>query len=137
MHREVIKFTDYNGVERTMEAYFNLNKAELQRMQMTTKGGYTEMLQKLIDAQDVPALYATFEKLVQQSYGEKSADGIQFRKSPQILDDFMSTEAYSELLMKITNSADAAAKFVNGIMPRDLAEQAQKQQGNVSQFPMN
>lgn len=137
MHREVIKFTDYNGVERTMEAYFNLNKAELQRMQMTTKGGYTEMLQKLIDAQDVPALYATFEKLVQQSYGEKSADGIQFRKSPQILDDFMSTEAYSELLMKITNSADAAAKFVNGIMPRDLAEQAQKQQGNASQFPMN
>lgn len=135
MYKDTVKFTDYNDVERTMEVCFNLNKAELQRMQMTTKGGYTEMLQKLIDAQDVPALYETFEKLVQQSYGVKSADGIQFRKSPEILADFMATEAYSEFLMKITTDADAAARFVNGIMPKGLVEQAAQEQAQIAQFP--
>lgn len=136
MYKDTVAFTDYNGVERTMEVCFNLNKAELQRMQLTTKGGYTEMLQKLIDAQDVPALYTTFENLVQQSYGVKSVDGLQFKKSPQILDDFMATEAYSEFLMKITTDADAAAKFVNGIMPKGLVEQAAKEQSKISQFPV-
>ena len=39
MLKRTIKFTDYNGVERTEEHYFNLTKAEVAEMQMTVSGG--------------------------------------------------------------------------------------------------
>ena len=37
-------------------------------------------------------------------------------------DDFKETEAYSQIFMELATDADAAAKFVNGIVPADLAQ---------------
>ena len=39
-------------------------------------------------------------------------------------EEFKETEAYSQLFMKLATDADAAAKFVNGIIPAKLAERA-------------
>jgi hypothetical protein len=35
----------------------------------------------------------------------------------------MATEAYSQLFMELATDADAAAQFVNGIIPADMANQ--------------
>lgn len=35
----------------------------------------------------------------------------------------MATEAYSELFMELATNADAAAEFVNGIVPGDISKQ--------------
>ena len=48
-----IKYTDYNGVEREEPFLFNLSKAELMEMEMGTKGGLTEMIQKIIATKDL------------------------------------------------------------------------------------
>ena len=39
MLKKTITYTDYNGVERKEDFYFNLTKAELMEMEMSTKGG--------------------------------------------------------------------------------------------------
>ena len=44
MLKKTITYTDYNGNERTEDFYFNLTKAEVVEMEMSTSGGLTEMI---------------------------------------------------------------------------------------------
>lgn len=124
MIKKTITYTDYNGVERTEDHYFNLTKAEIMEMELSTTGGLAEMIQKITKAQDAPAIIKIFKDLVLKSYGEKSPDGRRFIKSKELSDAFAQTEAYSQLFMELATDADAASKFVNGIMPADVAAQA-------------
>ena len=124
MLKETITYTDYNGVERTEDFYFNLTKAEIMEMEMSTTGGLAEMIQRIIAAQDAPAIIKIFKELVLKAYGEKSPDGKRFIKSDDIATGFAQTEAYSILFMKLATDADAAAKFVNGIVPADVSKNA-------------
>lgn len=127
MFKEVITYTDYNNVERTEPFYFNLTKAELMEMELGTTGGYAEMIQSIIDAKDAPSLMKICKDIIMKAYGEKSADGKRFIKIDKdgypLVNNFIQTEAYSILFTKFATDADFAAKFVNGIMPRDLVRQ--------------
>ena len=126
MYKKVIKYTDYNGVEREEPFYFNLNKAELVKWEGSTLGGMRAMYDKIIAAQDKEALISLFETIIQRAYGEKSPDGKRFMKSPDILANFTSTEAYSNLFMELASNDESAAAFMEGIMPADLLAEAQK-----------
>ena len=123
MIKKTITYTDYNGTERTEDFYFNLNKREITVMELSIKGGLDEMIKRIVDAQDTPAIINVFEDLIQRSYGVKTPDGRGFMKRPEDLEAFMATEAYSQLFMELATDADAAAKFVNGIVPADMAKQ--------------
>jgi hypothetical protein len=117
MLKKTFTYTDYNGVERTEDHYFNLSKAELMEMELSTTGGLAEMINKIVAAQDAPAIVKVFKDLVLKAYGQKSADGRRFIKSKELADEFAQTEAYSQLFMELATDADAAAAFVNGIVP--------------------
>lgn len=117
MRKETITFTDYNGNQRTEDFFFNLSKAEVMEMELSTAGGLAEMINKVVATQDGPQIVKIFKDLVLRAYGEKSADGRRFIKSEELRTAFAQTEAYSELFMKLATNADAAAEFVNGIVP--------------------
>ena len=123
MLKKPIKYTDYNGVERSEDFYFNLSKAELMEMEMSTAGGLAEMITKIVAAQDQPAIIKLFKELILKAYGEKSADGKRFIKSDELAAAFSQTEAYSELFMELSTDSDKAAEFVNKIIPADLAKE--------------
>lgn len=125
MLKKTITYTDYNGVERTEDFYFYLSKADLMEMEMGTTGGFAEMIQKVVNAQDAPAIIKIFKDLILKAYGEKSADGKRFIKNDELREAFSQTEAYSQLFMELATDSDAAAKFVNGIMPADMSEKIQ------------
>ena len=117
MLKKTFTYIDYNGVERTEDHYFNLSKAELMEMELSTTGGLAEMINKIVAAQDAPAIVKIFKELVLKAYGQKSADGRRFIKSKELADEFSQTEAYSQLFMELATDAEAASKFVNGIVP--------------------
>ena len=123
MLKKTITYTDYNGNERTEDFYFNLTKAEIMEMELSITGGLAEMISRIVNAKDTPALAKIFKDLVLKAYGEKSADGRKFVKSDAIATDFAQTEAYSQLYMELALDADAAAKFVNGIVPANMDQQ--------------
>ena len=75
MLKKTITYNDYNGTQRTEDFYFNLSKAEIMEMEMGTTGGLAEMIQRIVAAQDAPAIIKVFKDLVLKAYGEKSADG--------------------------------------------------------------
>lgn len=117
MIKKTIAYTDYNGNQRKEDFWFNLTKAEVARMEMSTEGGMAEMINRIVAAQDVPSLISVFEEMIQKSYGVKTPDGRGFIKRKEDLENFMATEAYSELFMELVTDADTAAKFLNGIIP--------------------
>jgi hypothetical protein len=117
MLKKTFTYVDFNGVERTEDHYFNLSKAELMEMELSTTGGLAEMINKIVNAKDAPAIVKVFKDLVLKAYGQKSADGRRFIKSKELSEEFAQTEAYSQLFMELATDADAAAKFVNGIVP--------------------
>lgn len=123
MLKKTITYTDYNNVKRTEDFYFNLSKAELMEMEMSTSGGLAEMINKIVAAQDTAAIIKIFKDLILKAYGEKSPDGKRIVKSEAISNAFAQTEAYSDLFMELATDADAAAAFVNGIVPADMAKQ--------------
>lgn len=122
MLKKTITYTDYNGVERTEDHYFNLSKAEIMEMEMGTTGGLAEMIKKIVAAQDAPAIIKIFKDLVLKAYGEKSADGRRFIKSQELSEAFSQTEAYSQLFMELATDAEKGAEFVNGIVPSDMTK---------------
>lgn len=123
MLKKTITYEDYNGVERKEDFYFNLSKVELTEMQMGADGGMSEYLQKIVDAKDTTTIMELFKKLILKAYGEKVDDGKRFKKSKELSEAFSQTPAYEVLYMELAFDADAAAKFVKGIVPADIAKQ--------------
>lgn len=120
MLKKTITYTDYNNEERTEDFYFNLSKAELMEMELSTAGGLTEMITKIVNEKDVPKIIEVFKDLILKAYGQKSADGRRFIKSKELSEEFSQTEAYSELFMELASDDKAAAAFVNGIVQVDM-----------------
>ena len=123
MLKKTITYVDYNGTERTEDFYFNLSKAEIMEMEMGTTGGLAEMIKKVVDAKDAPAIIKIFKDLVLKAYGEKSLDGRRFIKSEALSNEFSQTEAYAQIFMDLATDADKASEFVKGIIPADIEKQ--------------
>ena len=112
MLKKTITYTDYDGHERTEDYYFNLTKAEVMEMEMSTSGGLAGMIQRIVAAQDAPAIIKIFKELILKAYGVKSPDGKRFIKSEELSTEFSQTEAYSMLFMELSTDSDAASDFI-------------------------
>ena len=133
MYKKSIKYVDYDGNEREEDFYFNINKAELAEMELSTSGGLEKMINRIINEKDNKEIVKLFKQLILTSYGKKSDDGRRFIKSPELSKEFSETEAFSELFMELAGDADAAAAFVNGIVP-NIPGAAKVDAANVPQL---
>lgn len=124
MFKDKVTYTDYNGVEREEEFFFNLNEAELFEMQNSVRGGLTEKVKKIMETKNTPEIIKLFKEIMQMSYGVKSDDGRRFIKNKEVLDEFTQTEAYSKIYMKLATDSDYAAKFINEIIPKEISDRA-------------
>ena len=127
-----IKYTDFNGVEREEEFMFNLTEAEITEMELTTDGGLSDSIKKIISAQDTPEIIKTFKMLLLKSYGEKSADGRRFIKSEELTEAFTQTNAYSQFFMELATDDKAAIAFINGIIPDSMRDRVAEDGSNAS-----
>lgn len=127
MLKKTISYTDYDGNARKEDFFFNLSKAELTEMQLSSEGGLEKKINRIVQTQDNKEIIALFKDIICKSYGIKSDDGKRFIKTPEITEAFIQTEAYSELFMELATDDKAAAEFINGIVPAAVAEQINKQ----------
>lgn len=138
MLTKTITYTDFNDTERTEKFYFNLTEAELTDWELSVKGTLTEHIKRINETIDVPELIKLYKELIDRSYGIKDADGRRFRKSPEILQDFKDTEAYSVLYMELATNDKAGAEFISGIVSnklRTLMEQGVADGSNNPEHP--
>ena len=119
MLKQTIKFLDYNNVEREQDFYFNLTKSEVTEMEMSTKGGLVEKINRIVAAKDGGEIINLFKEIVFKAYGEKSPDGVRFIKGKESSLAFSQTPAYDILFMRLVTNPEAASEFINGIVPQD------------------
>lgn len=123
MIKKTVNYVDFNGDNQVEDIYFNLTKAEITEMELSQKGGLTEHIKKISEAQDNRELIALFKSILVKSVGRRSADGKRFVKNDDIREEFISSEAYSTLFMELAFDADAAIEFITGVMPAGLVKQ--------------
>lgn len=123
MIKKQITYTDYDGNERTESFWFALNQAELLEMNLEKNGGLSNMITRITETNDYAELSRILKDLIRRSYGVKSDDGKRFVKSPAMTEEFMQTEAYSEMFTELVTDAGATSEFIQGIIPQKLAAQ--------------
>lgn len=128
MLKRTMTYETFDGDQVTEDFYFNLTKAELMEMSLGTYGGLDKFIEKIVNTQDTPKIIELFKEIVLKSYGQKSDDGKRFIKSPELRDAFAQTNAYSDLFMTLSTDADEAAAFINGLVPKDIAEEMEKKE---------
>ena len=126
MLKKTITYTDYDGMERTEDFWFNLSKTELTKLDAELPGGVLDVLRKIIDKKDRKALVDFIETLILRSYGEKTLDGKRFVKTPDMAEEFMQTPAYDELFMSILSDTDSQTNFINGVIPQSMAKEIEQ-----------
>ena len=126
MLKKTITYTDYDGMERTEDFWFNLSKTELTKLDAELPGGVLGVLRKIIDKKDRKALVDFIETLILRSYGEKTLDGKRFVKTPEMAEEFMQTPAYDELFMSVLSDTDSQTSFINGVIPQSMAKEIEQ-----------
>ncbi len=137
MLKKTIKYTDYNGVGRTEDFYFNLTQTEILTSAIDllparlTKGmdpntDVQALLRQVFVEKDARSIVEIFKKFICMSYGVRSEDGRRFIKTPELLEEFMQTEAFSQLFIEISFNDEAGAAFIKGIIPEEINTVAAK-----------
>lgn len=126
MLKREITYEDFNGNQVTDLYYFNLSKPELIEMEVEHKGGFGAMMKTVIDSKDHKTLIKTFKDIVLMSYGVKSDDGKRFIKTDELRLEFSQTAAFDVLFMELATNDAAAAIFIKGVMPKDMAAEVEK-----------
>lgn len=117
MYKITKKFTDYNGVEKEQDFYFQLTKADILKMELSEEGGMDKRLDRLVKTKDMKEAIKVFEGLLLMSYGIKTDDG-RFVRSDAARAEFISSAAYPEIYFDLATDVDEANKFVEGIIPQ-------------------
>lgn len=118
MIAKTMTYEDFDGNTITETFYFNLSQAEITEMEYEVKGGFQSYIKTIVDGKDIPAIMRAYKQIICTAYGIKSPDGKRFVKSKEVLDDFLASQAYSDLYMELIADPDKAAAFVKGVMPK-------------------
>lgn len=126
MLSRTIKYTNFNGEEKELIAYFHLGKADLARIAANPQ--FLEDMNQAVANKDTKTMLAKIEELVRLSYGVRSADGERFVKSKEVQDAFIQSAAYEELLLDLlTGDGTSFNQFIKGVLPPKLMEQLTQQ----------
>lgn len=135
MLRKTITFKDLDGNDVSEDFYFNLNKAEVAEMELSKKGGFSEYLKSIIAEGDGGTIIRVFKEIITSSVGKRSEDNRRFIKSKEITDEFLQSEAYSEMFFSLVTDANEGAAFVRAIMPVEVLEKVDASLTNTVPLP--
>ncbi len=128
MYKTSVTYENFDGEKVTKDLYFNLTKAEITKLQLSYEDGLDKYIDSIIHPlsgkPDPKKIMDLFEMLIVKAYGIRTEDN-KFRKNKDLAEEFLSTDAYSELFMRLISDEKAQTEFFLGIMPRDVAAKAQ------------
>ena len=64
MLKKTMTTVDFGGTERTEDYYFNLTRAEIMEMELTTEGGLVQMINRITAAQSQLELAKLFKQII-------------------------------------------------------------------------
>lgn len=125
MFKKTIEYTDYNGVKKTEDFWFNLNQTELTELALSPSGGLDTMLKEVISSADTETILKTFKKIILMAYGKKTPDGRFTKRTDdgrKLADNFEESVVFPKIFMEVSFDADKAIEFINGCVPPELKD---------------
>ena len=136
MLTKTVKYTDLDDNETEETIYFNLLQSEVMENEALAKEltDTQALLQSLIPVFEEPErelteaevrlLMEIVKRFMKVSYGIR-VNAKQFKKSPEIWQDFKESVVYGQLLMDIFGDPEQMYAFVVGIFPKEVQAQAE------------
>lgn len=124
MRKQSIKFTNFNGEEKTATEYFNLNKRELLAIAAKyapQSADLEEVSKTLVEAGDLNTQLKFIDDVILTAYGKRDADGIVFEKSQQIREQFENSAIYDSLFNLLMTNQEEMKGFI-AALPQDQAK---------------
>lgn len=111
MFKHTVEYVDFNGSQRKEDLYFHLSLPEVTRLEAEIGKPLEEHIKELTTNQKLNDLLAFLERMMLNSYGQKTSDGKSFHKSKDIRDAFEYSNAYAEVFEQMMTDPDLARKF--------------------------
>ena len=133
MITRTVNYTDFDGNQRKEKIYFNLTQFEATEIAMDMPDGIVEEVNEgdvnttamhLVEKLGNKGVVEFIKNIVLKAYGVKSSDGRRFIKSPELSKEFSETPMFSSLMIELMTDDEAASKFINAVIPPELAKQA-------------
>lgn len=127
MIEKTIKYNDLRGNEVEDTFYFNLTKAEAMGIAFEDFDGmkFSQVLKAIQETEDARIVLSVFKNVLRQAVGikQETPRGEILVKPDWLKEWFIATDAYSELLEEMLTDPDYAAKFICGILPKELQKE--------------
>lgn len=117
MIKKTLTYVNYDDEKVTEEAYFNLSRAEIIKMDAVLPGGFEAYAQGVMARKNSKEMIQFMDMLILSSYGIRDMEG-QFIKPKNACEAFAASEAYSALLEDLLSADGKIEEFVKGIMPK-------------------
>lgn len=133
MYKKTITYKDFDGNERTEDAYFNLTKTEMIEFALELPDGVSNTVEptemdtdkaasKIANMLGKKGVFKFIKDLILKSYGIRKEDGRRFEKSDQIRAEFAQTMAFESIMDEFMTDDIAAANFVKAVIPNKVAD---------------
>lgn len=134
MFKKTMTFDDLDGNETSQTFYFNYNKKEIaELLEFKNLEEKLEMLMKpveetgLTQQENNQQAYDIFQDLILDAYGEKGADNVTFKKTPELRAYWESHVAFVELIFEFLENPKLAATFIESCLPPKMVAQAKEE----------
>lgn len=133
MYKKTITYNDFDGNERTEDAYFNLTKTEMIEFALELPDGVSNTVDpaemdtdkaasKIANMLGKKGVFNFIKDLILKSYGIRKEDGRRFEKSDQIRAEFAQTMVFEAIMDEFMTDDIAAANFVKAVIPNKVAD---------------
>ena len=99
---------------------FYLSKADLMEIQYGTFVGLDALIKRLIDTRNGKEIMEIIKSIILKSVGRPSMDGRRFIRNDEIREDFLNSDAFSQLFEELITDSQKALEFMEGAVPREI-----------------
>ena len=123
MFQTTVKYTDFDGHERSETLYFNITEQQMRDLYQDDPDFSEKALTSIVEGSDTAEMLRIMKKLILASYGEKSADGKVHKKNKEIRENFECSAVFEQLMDDIMYKADEKylMSFFTQIFPAKFA----------------
>lgn len=139
MYKKTVTYTDFDGNERIEDLYFNLTKTELIDFALSLPDNVSNSMTensdnmdtdkavtKVLSAFRTKSIFKFLQDLILKSYGVRTDEGRRFAKTDSngmpLANQFKETMAFEAIMDEFTTDDNAAAEFVNRVIPKKIAD---------------
>lgn len=106
---------------------FYLSKADLLEIQLGTFVGLDALMKRLIETKNGKEIMAIIKEIILKSVGHTSPDGRKFIRNEELREEFLQTDAYSQLFEELVLDGKKALEFIASAVPQEIGEKMREE----------